>query len=235
MKKIMFYILGCAVSVVMMFGTYSFVMKQDSKGPVIKLSLDRDELLYNNEMKESDFLKAFRAVDEDEGDVSDSLMVEKLTHSRDDDTVRIVVAAMDSHYNVTKETYTVRYGEFEIDKSDVTNQASVAVAPTTGPTENPEEIREAAAEEEIRLLPSSNPVIRLTQYEVVLPAGSTFNFLDYIKEITDDKDTSDSLYHSINLNSDLNSKNAGTYTVEYYVNDSDGNMSNVAQLHVIIQ
>lgn len=116
MKKIIICILGCVVSAALLAGTFMFMTKQDKEGPDIKLTADKRTLAYNEKMTESELLEAFQAVDKEEGDVTDSLMVEKVTWQSGDETARIVVAAMDSQYNVTKETYKIPYIEWQAEE-----------------------------------------------------------------------------------------------------------------------
>lgn len=78
----------------------------------------------------------------------------------------------------------------------------------------------------------SSPVIVLTSATASIPVGSAFNPYDYISEVTDDRDPD--LKYSVIYQSDLNISAAGTYTVRYRVEDSDGNRSEYAILTVTV-
>lgn len=59
--------------------------------------------------------------------------------------------------------------------------------------------------------------------------------LSNVKEIKDDTDNVSELWRRIQINGQVNTYTPGTYTCSYYVVDSAGNMSNTAELTVIVQ
>ena len=73
------------------------------------------------------------------------------------------------------------------------------------------------------------------QYEEKLVAGSDFNVLSYVKEITDDVDDRSWLFQHIQVSGEVNTYIPGVYQLIYYVIDSDGNQSNEALLTVTVE
>lgn len=78
----------------------------------------------------------------------------------------------------------------------------------------------------------SAPVIKLTKSSITLKYGASFNAKNYIKSVTDNKDTG--LKSKVKVTSKVNTKKSGTYTVKYTVTDKSGNTSNKS-LKVTVQ
>ena len=65
--------------------------------------------------------------------------------------------------------------------------------------------------------------------------GSSVDLLSYVKEIQDDTDETSELWKRIQITGQVNTAVAGTYTCNYYVVDTAGNMSNSAELTVVVE
>ena len=100
---------------------------------------------------------------------------------------------------------------------------------------DPETAARESAEADIAALAPAAPVLRLKQYTVTIPVGSTFNQLSYLENVTDDKDTREMLYRQIMIEGSVNPAAAGTYELTYWAKDTDGNRSNRAKLTVTVQ
>ena len=68
-----------------------------------------------------------------------------------------------------------------------------------------------------------------------LSHGNDLDKTSYIKEMTDDADSQESLFNQIEIDGDVNTAVPGDYTLTYHVTDSDGNRSNAAVLTVHVQ
>ncbi len=95
------------------------------------------------------------------------------------------------------------------------------------------------------LVSTGSPVIRITTNELHLDVGESFDYMSYVQACVDDKDTMDELYSRIVVNgedADGNVVGAGiidtsrvtSYDLNFYVFDTDGNMSNVETMHVTV-
>ena len=82
---------------------------------------------------------------------------------------------------------------------------------------------------EIEALPAESPKLYLNTYEVTVEAGNDLDKTSYIKEMTDDADSQESLFNQIEIDGDVDTAVPGDYT------DSDGNRSNAAVLTVHVQ
>ena len=85
-------------------------------------------------------------------------------------------------------------------------------------------------------LPEGSPRITLTQSQITIGVGQSYNRIAMVEDITDDKDERNYLFTQIQIKGDdVNTNVAGTYEQIYYVVDSDGNRSNEAKLTVVVQ
>lgn len=80
------------------------------------------------------------------------------------------------------------------------------------------------------------PVIELKQTEITLPAGSSqMGLINCINEIYDDKDSRDTLFRRIGFRREPNLSQPGEYTVGLFCTDTDGNVSEIVELKVIVE
>ena len=94
---------------------------------------------------------------------------------------------------------------------------------------------ETNAKMEIEALPSESPRMYLNTYETTVKAGSELDKISYIKEITDDADSQETLFTEIQVDGEVDTATPGDYTLTYHVTDSNGNQSNMAVLTVHVQ
>ncbi len=235
--------IAAAASVVVAAVVY---LAQDKEGPAILFDESR-QILYSEGMTEEELLQGVSARDSRDGDVSDTLQVEKVNDLGDMAVVTYV--AMDTHYNVTKEERVLNAaaggGEEEASgsmpaqavparESEPTGTPAATPAPTEEPEADEESQRREQMEQEIAALPEGSPELRLSQHVVTISAGSEFNQLSYVESITDDVDTQDYLFTQIQISGTVDPSTPGTYTLTYYVADSSGNFSNEDVLEVTV-
>ena len=225
-------------------------ISRDREGPAIIFD-ESTQTSYYSGITEEELLGGVRAEDSRDGDVTDSLMVEKVNELGSQAVVTYV--AMDSRYNVTKEERILEIDggsgaevsptptptpEPENEETAATPETPVqAVTVTPAPTEDASEEesqRTAQMEANIAALPAGSPALRLSQHMLSISAGSDFNQLSYVDSITDDVDTSDFLFTQIQIVGTVDTATPGTYSLTYYVYDSDGNISNEDVLEVTV-
>ena len=125
--------------------------------------------------------------------------------------------------------------------SDVPSSEAEEVETQT--QESQSESSQTTASEE--LVSTGSPIIRITTNEVHLEVGESFDYMSYVQSCVDDKDTMDELYSRIVVNGeDANGNYVGagiidtsrvtSYDLNFYVFDTDGNMSNVETMHVTV-
>lgn len=213
-------------------GTAAVVVTDDRKGPEIELPADGD-VTYAEGSDTAPLLEGVTATDEKDGDVTDSLMIENIFPNDDHTSASVVYAAKDSHNNVSKATRRVNYKAAAEDTPAENESAPAAEEPQKNDTEGTK--NETDAQMEIEALPAESPKLYLNTYEVTVEAGNDLDKTSYIKEMTDDADSQESLFNQIEIDGDVDTAVPGDYTLTYHVTDSDGNRSNAAVLTVHVQ
>ena len=90
--------------------TMLFVRTQDRTAPVLKLSSELQEVSVNAD--EAELIKGVSAWDDVDGDVSNSIVVEKISSIRKDHTARITYAAFDAAGNVSRISNELHYTDY---------------------------------------------------------------------------------------------------------------------------
>lgn len=226
---------------------------QDRKGPEITIA-DSKKDSFTADMTTEDLLEGVKAVDEKDGDVSDSLTVENVYSNEKGDEVTVVYVAKDKSNNVTKVTYHMTSDGVlpgaVISGSDVADKTMLD-GETTGESDEdfendedlPDEEEELTEEEKaqereeakIDSLSPQDPRFYLTTYYVEIARGTQIDRLSYVKDIQDDRDASNELYRKIQITGNVDVNTPGTYELTYYVVDSNGNASNGAVLTVVVK
>ena len=209
-------------------GTAAVVVTDDRKGPEIELPADGD-VTYAEGSDTAPLLEGVTATDEKDGDVTDSLVIENIFPNDDHTSTSVVYAAKDSHNNVSKATRRVNY-KAAAEDTPAENEA-------TQETDNSGAADESApaTEEPQQNDTEESPKLYLNTYEVTVEAGNDLDKTSYIKEMTDDADSQESLFNQIEIDGDVDTAVPGDYTLTYHVTDSDGNRSNAAVLTVHVQ
>ena len=221
-------------------GTVWLYISEDRQGPEITIP---DSMISYQEGSEYDaLLEGITAFDEVSGDVTDSLRIEGIFPSIDYKTAEVIYVAKDNLNNITKKSRIVTY----VPKADTVNsqvslddENEIVDSPVNSEMTNEEtEMPSATVSPEAVLTETPKlgaPQITLTDSEVTVQRGTAVNRLIYVKDIMDDKDSRESLFRNIQIDGTINSAVTGTYELTYYVVDSDGNKSNVANLLVIVE
>ena len=86
-------------------------------------------------------------------------------------------------------------------------------------------------------LPEGSPTIGLMVHAIYQDIGSRLNPLDLISSIDDAEDSIEYIFGQIHVegNAGFTTDHPGKYVFRYYVIDSDGNMSNVARLYILVR
>lgn len=250
-KKGLFILLGL-ICIAVVGGSGALFITRDKTGPKIIVSEDR-EIAYGTDSDKTVLLDGVTAIDEKDGDVSDSLRVESVQNN-EDGSLEVTYSAVDDSNNVTKLTCkveTLNQKNSDEDAQEETTEASEENQEENQEnTQQDEEDKEAQNQEEanqeevddsnsdtdaaIAALPEGSPQLRLSTHQVDLQVGASFQYMDYIESISDDKDETNELYRKIYLTGEVNTSQAGNYEISYYVTDSDKNQSNIEKLTVTV-
>ena len=232
-RKLLFFALGIlcmAFSATAVF----LVVDRDKTGPVIAVPEDGSLTYVAGEDKKI-LLEGVTASDSEDGDVSDTLMIESIRPNGD--RAVVTYTAVDHSHNASKSSCVVNYQTETQEEETIAGEKRLADSEDEAEElqENSETKAQKDVEDAIADLPKESPRFRLSQHEVMLAVGEVFDYSQYISDITDDKDSREQLYGRIRLQGKVDTSKAGIYEISYFVVDSDKNQSNVEVLTVKVE
>ena len=129
-------------------------------------------------------------------------------------------------------------------KSEEQKQEEAKKEDTASDTANTEDTKEDTSKDktdaentnEGELKPNGvNPAIRLTESARTIKVGETFDILSVIDQVVDDQDDVSVLSRRIHADGQYNTSVPGTYTIRYYVMDTNNNTSNIEEFTLTVQ
>ena len=232
-RKLLFFALGIlcmAFSATAVF----LVVDRDKTGPVIAVPEDGSLTYVAGEDKKI-LLEGVTASDSEDGDVSDTLVIESIRPNGD--RAVVTYTAVDHSHNASKSSCVVNYQTETEEEETIAGEKRLADSEDEAEElqENSETKAQKDVEDAIADLPKESPRFRLSQHEVMLAVGEVFDYSQYISDVTDDKDSREQLYGRIRLQGKVDTSKAGIYEISYFVVDSDKNQSNVEVLTVKVE
>ena len=229
-RKLLFFALGIlcmAFSATAVF----LVVDRDKTGPVIAVPEDGSLTYVAGEDKKI-LLEGVTASDSEDGDVSDTFVIESIRPNGD--RAVVTYTAVDHSHNASKASCVVNYQTETEEEETIAGEKRLADSEDEAEElqENSETKAQKDVEDAIADLPKESPRFRLSQHEVMLAVGEVFDYSQYISDITDDKDSREQLYGRIRLQGKVDTSKAGIYEISYSAVDSDKNQSNVEVLTV---
>lgn len=204
-------IIGMSAVCALLAGILLFlIIREDKTAP--KIYFTKAPTSYSKGEDESVLLEGVEAEDPEEGDVSDSLVIENIFLDDEVQTAVVIYAARDSHNNVGKASLQIEY-----------LNGGAGSVPVSAAAEEEEDVSEDA------------PVITLKAERVELTQGEEFSAVSQIDDIKDDKDEDTELWTKVNVSGDVDVEEPGEYELSYTVTDSDGNRSKAAKLTVVVK
>lgn len=188
------------------------ISSQDREAPVIYLE-NKEEITYIEGDSYKNLLEGVRAEDEKDGDVTDSIQVSRI-NVVDDEHAVVVYVAKDCANNI---------GELK-------RKISYKVMPVTT-EENAYQFLENSVDREDES--ENSPHITLTQYEVSIKAGDSFNVLKYVASAKDSDGSS--LSRSIRVNGEYDVNTPGEYEITVYAVNKNGKKSNVEKIVLTVE
>lgn len=213
----------------------------DDKGPVIEFS--DAELVYTEGQDEKILLEDAKAIDDKDGDVSNTLMIAKKVVLTGGNIMKVQYAAKDKSNNITIKERVVPYKPSESSKNNGEGDSQNSTGDSSDNTDNSSnsestsgqgvsdndptgEIDKAAADA------TGIPVIKLRATEATITEGQTFDAISYVKETYDD---SGDVSRRIRTIGEESIGGPGDYELFYSVSDTQGNVSEPVRfvLHVV--
>ena len=194
-RKLLFFALGIlcmAFSATAVF----LVVDRDKTGPMIAVPEDGSLTYVAGEDKKI-LLEGVTASDSEDGDVSDTLVIESIRPNGD--RAVVTYTAVDHSHNASKASCVVNYQTETEEEETIAGEKRLADSEDEAEElqENSETKAQKDVEDAIADLPKESPRFRLSQHEVMLAVGEVFDYSQYISDITDDKDSREQRYGRI--------------------------------------
>lgn len=215
------------------------------------------ELVYHEGMSEQDLLKGLTAYDKEDGEITDKILIRSKMVTDDGLTVTYIVWDSKHEGGTFTRTYEIASGQKDSEENPssaageetqesqqetsqsessagTSQEETEAVTEEASQSESESEAPEASQEEPVVVDPEA-PVLELTSHSAVIAVGGGFRYWDYIAALEDNKDDFDYLSSQIVIDGQYDMSVPGTYTLVFWVLDSDGNSSLRQELVLTVQ
>lgn len=202
---------------------YMTYKNQDRTAPEIKVD-QSEKIAYTEGEDYGKLLEGVTAQDDKDGDLTSEVFVEKVVPVSKKKAV-VYYGVTDKAKNVGTASREVTYQEAE------DSDAAEETAQDAGAADEQSADQQSAA-----LQPNgTRPAMKLAEDAKTIARGTSFNALNEVTDAVDDKDDRDTLFRGLHIDGNYNVNQAGTYTLQYYVQDSDGNTSDPITFTLTVQ
>ena len=236
---------------------YMTYKNQDRTAPEIKVDQSK-KIAYTEGEDYEKLLEGVTAQDDKDGDLTSEVFVEKVVPVSKKKAV-VYYGVTDKAKNVGTASREVTYQAAEGSNAAEETTENTASEDTTQKTKKKpkkaktkktaedkkaeETTQDAAAAEQpntdqqsATLQPNgTRPAMKLAEEAKTIARGTSFNALNEVTDAVDDKDDRDTLFRGLHIDCNYNVNQAGTYTLQYYVQDSDGNTSDPITFTLTVQ
>jgi flagellar biosynthesis GTPase FlhF len=239
---------------------YMTYKNQDRTAPEIKVD-QSEKIAYTEGEDYGKLLEGVTAQDEKDGDLTSEVFVEKVVpvskkkaavyYGVTDKAKNVGTASREVTYqaaedsDAAEETAQDTASEDTTQKTDEKSEKKTkkkskkAKAKKTAEEKKAEETAQdaAAADQQSEALQpnGTRPAMKLAEDAKTIARGTSFNALNEVIDAVDDKDDRDTLFRGLHIDGNYNVNRAGTYTLQYYVQDSDGNTSDPITFTLTVQ
>lgn len=239
---------------------YMTYKNQDRTAPEIKVD-QSEKIAYTEGEDYGKLLEGVTAQDEKDGDLTSEVFVEKVVpvskkkaavyYGVTDKAKNVGTASREVTYqaaedsDAAEETAQDTASEDTTQKTDEKSEKKTkkkskkAKAKKTAEEKKAEETAQdaAAADQQSEALQpnGTRPAMKLAEDAKTIARGTSFNALNEVIDAVDDKDDRDTLFRGLHIDGNYNVNQAGTYTLQYYVQDSDGNTSDPITFTLTVQ
>ena len=239
---------------------YMTYKNQDRTAPEIKVD-QSEKIAYTEGEDYGKLLEGVTAQDDKDGDLTSEVFVEKVVpvskkkaavyYGVTDKAKNVGTASREVTYqaaedsDAAEETAQDTASEDTTQKTDEKSEKKTkkkskkAKAKKTAEEKKAEETAQdaAAADQQSEALQpnGTRPAMKLAEEAKTIARGTSFNALNDVTDAVDDKDDRDTLFRGLHIDGNYNVNQAGTYTLQYYVQDSDGNTSDPITFTLTVQ
>ncbi len=243
---------------------YMTYKNQDRTAPEIKVD-QSEKIAYAEGEDYGKLLEGVTAQDDKDGDLTSEVFVEKVVpvskkkavvyYGVTDKANNVGTASREVTYQVAEGSDAAENTASEDIAEDTTQKTDEKSAKktkkkskkaktkkTAEDKKTEETTQDAAAEQQSAdqqsdaLQPNgTRPAMKLAEEAKTIARGTSFNALNEVTDAVDDKDDRDTLFRGLHIDGNYNVNQAGTYTLQYYVQDSDGNTSDPITFTLTVQ
>lgn len=239
---------------------YMTYKNQDRTAPEIKVD-QSEKIAYTEGEDYGKLLEGVTAQDDKDGDLTSEVFVEKVVpvskkkaavyYGVTDKAKNVGTASREVTYqaaegsDAAEETAPDTASDDTTQKTDEKSEKKTkkkskkAKAKKTAEEKKAEETAQdaAAADQQSEALQpnGTRPAMKLAEDAKTIARGTSFNALNEVIDAVDDKDDRDTLFRGLHIDGNYNVNQAGTYTLQYYVQDSDGNTSDPITFTLTVQ
>jgi hypothetical protein len=204
------------------------LLGQDRKPPVIHIK--KSDITYEEGSDYGLLLKGITAKDNRDGDVTKEIFVSRIVPMEGNQAI-VYYGVMDKHKNVGSAFRIVSYIKGEKEPTDTSEEKQPVEVETSEQTQ-----KDKTDSTENKVTPEEEaPVLTLNADNITIAAGTEFDTMSVIEQITDTKDDADTLFSQITVEGEYDINTPGDYSLSYYTTDSDGNTSQVQTLVLTVQ
>lgn len=206
------------------------IMTSDRTAP--EISFPDTAITYTEGSDTASLLEGVSAIDDCNGDVSESVCIDSIVPNTKEGKATIVYAAYDFSNNVAKAKRSIAYVATDSQEESISEETTEEA----GESVETEEITESETEnEEEDIVNPEAPVLTMEVNEFSIETGGPFTPKNRVQSVEDDVDSSDYLMNHLQVVGDYDIDTAGRYELEYYVVDSSGNESNHEPMTLIVE
>ena len=239
---------------------YMTYKNQDRTAPEIKVD-QSEKIAYTEGEDYGKLLEGVTAQDNKDGDLTSEVFVEKVVpvskkkavvyYGVTDKAKNVGTASREVTYQAAEDTDAAEETVQDTASEDTTQKtdeksekktkkkSKKAKAKKTAEEKKAEETAQDAAaadQQSAALQPNGiRPAMKLAEEAKTIARGTSFNALNEVTDAVDDKDDRDTLFRGLHIDGNYNVNQAGTYTLQYYVQDSDGNTSDPITFTLTVQ
>lgn len=242
---------------------YMTYKNQDRTAPEIKVDQSK-KIAYTEGEDYEKLLEGVTAQDDKDGDLTSEVFVEKVVpvskkkavvyYGVTDKAKNVGTASREVTYQAAEDTaQDTASEEVSEDTTQKTDEKSAkktkkkskkAKIKKTAEEKKAEETtqdavaaeQQSADQQSAALQPNgTRPAMKLAEEAKTIARGTSFNALNEVTDAVDDKDDRDTLFRGLHIDGNYNVNQAGTYTLQYYVQDSDGNTSDPITFTLTVQ
>lgn len=239
---------------------YMTYKNQDRTAPEIKVD-QSEKIAYTEGEDYGKLLEGVTAQDDKDGDLTSEVFVEKVVpvskkkaavyYGVTDKAKNVGTASREVTYQAAEDSDAAEETAQDTASKDTTQKtdeksekktkkkSKKAKAKKTAEEKKAEETAQdaAAADQQSEALQpnGTRPAMKLAEEAKTIARGTSFNALNEVTDAVDDKDDRDTLFRGLHIDGNYNVNQAGTYTLQYYVQDSDGNASDPITFTLTVQ